>query len=127
MAKPVWQLMGAGAVGGQAIMGVPAVKRLTDELNGRALVWPFQTGWRAPTAADLDGKEVVVAEIYPALVPVKPEPGEVADRAQVRSLCEHFAELDAAGKLAPVFAAPKDAEDATIAAVEREEGWILGV
>ena len=126
-AKSVWQLMGAGSVGGQAIMGVPAVKRLTEELNGRALVWPFQTGWRAPTAADLDGKEVVVAEIYPALVPVKPEPGEVADRAQVRSLCEHFAELDAAGKLAPVFAAPKDADDATIAAVEREEGWILGV
>lgn len=126
-AKSVWQLMGAGSVGGQAIMGVPAVKRLTDELDGRALVWPFGTGWRAPTPADLDGKEVVVAEIYPALVPAKPEPGEVADRAQVRTLCEHFAELDQAGKLAAAFAAPKDADEETVAAVEREEGWILGV
>ncbi len=126
-AKSVWQLMGAGSVGGQAITGVPAVKRLVDELGGRALVWPFDAGWRAPTPADLDGKEAVVVEIYPALVPVKPEPGEVADRAQVRTLCEHWAELDAAGRLAAAFAAPKDADEETIGAVEREEGWILGV
>ena len=125
-AKSVWQLMGAGSVGGQAIVGVPAVKRLADELGERAVAWPFGTGWRAPTAADLHGKEVMFAEIYPALIPVTPEPGEVADRAQVRSLCEHWAELDAAGKLAAVFAAPKEADEATVAAVEREEGWILG-
>ena len=126
-AKSVWQLMGAGSVGGQAIMGVPAVKRMVDELDGRALVWPFQTGWRAPTPAELDGKEVVVAEIYPALVPVTLEPGEVADRAQVRTLCEHFADLDASGKLAAALTAPKDTPPETVEAVEREEGWILGV
>ena len=126
-AKSVWQLMGAGSVGGQAIMGVPAVKRLVDELDGRAAVWPFTTGWRAPNPAELADKEVLVAEIYPALVPVKPEPGEVADRAQVRTLCEHFSDLDTAGKLAAAFAAPKDADEATVAAVEGEEGWILGV
>ncbi len=51
----------------------------------------------------------------------------MADRAQVRTLCEHFAELDAAGRLSPAFAAPKDADEATVASVEREEGWILGV
>ncbi len=60
-------------------------------------------------------------------MPVAPEPGEVLDRAQVRTLCEHFADLDAAGKLSPAFAAPKDADEAAVAAVEREEGWILGV
>ena len=68
-----------------------------------------------------------MAEIYPALVPVTPEPGEVADRAQVRTLCEHFAELDAGGKLAAALTAPKDTPAETVEAVEREEGWILGV
>ena len=119
-AKSVWQLMGAGSVGGQAITGVPAVKRLVDELGGRALVWPFDAGWRTPTSADLDGVEAVVVEIYPALAPVTPEPGEVADRAQVRTLCEHWAELDAAGKLGAAFAPPKDADPDTVAAVEGE-------
>ncbi len=126
-AKSVWQLMGAGSVGGQALMGVPAVKRLADELDGKARVWPFETGWRALTPADLDGVEAVLAEVYPALVPTKAEPGEVADRAQVRAVCEHWADLDAAGKLGPAFAAPKDAPPELVEAVEREEGWILGV
>ena len=85
------------------------------------------TGWRAPAPAELDGREVLVAEIYPALVPAKAEPGEVIDRAQVRTLCEHFAELDSTGKLAAALTAPKDADEATVAAVEREEGWILGI
>ena len=126
-AKSVWQLMGAGSVGGQALMGVPAVKRLADEMDGKALVWPFETGWRAITPADLAGKEALIAEIYPALVPPQPEPGEIADRAQVRTLCEHFADLDQAGKLGAAFAAPKDASPEDVEAVEREEGWILGV
>lgn len=126
-AKSVWQLMGAGSVGGQALMGVPAAKRLFDELDGKALAWPFDTGWRAPTPADLDGREALLVEIYPALIPPTPEPGEVADRAQVRTLCEHFAKLDEAGKLAAAFAAPKDASPELVEAVEREEGWILGV
>lgn len=126
-AKSVWQLMGAGSVGGQALMGVPAVKRLADSLDGRALVWPFDTGWRAPTAADLHDREALLVEIYPALIPAKPEPGEVVDRAQVRTLCEHFAELDSAGRLAAALTAPKDTDSALVEAVEREEGWILGV
>ena len=124
-AKSVWQLMGAGSVGGQALTGIPAVKRLVDELDGKALVWPFETGWRALTPADLEGKEIAVAEIYPALVPAKPEPGEVPDRAQVRGLAEHFAKLDEQGKLAQAFA-PRTAAAADDPIVETEEGWILG-
>ena len=125
-AKSIWQLTGAGAVGGQALVGVPAVKRLIDELGDKALVWPFQTGWRALTPADLDGKEMVAAEVYPALVPAKPEPGEIPDRAQVRALAEHFAKLDEAGKLPAAFAPPKGAAPELVETVEQEEGWILG-
>ena len=124
-AKSVWQLMGAGAVGGQTLTGIPAVKRLCDELDGRAAVWPFTTGWRALTAANLEGKEALIAEVYPALIPLKPEPGEVPDRAQVRALCEHAYRLDEAGKLGAAFAPPKGTDEASVAAVEREEGWIF--
>ena len=126
LAKPAWQLMGAGSVGGQIVVGIPAVKRLADELGERVAIWPFTTGWKALTDADLDGKEALLAEVYPALVASKPEPGEVPDRAQVRALCEHFYKLDEAGKLGPVFASPKDLSVDMVAAVEREEGWILG-
>jgi hypothetical protein len=103
---------------------VPAAKRLADELGDKAVVWPFQTGWKPLTPADLDGREAVLAEIYPALIPAKPEPGEVPDRAQVRAVAEHFAKLDEAGKLGAAFGPAKATGDAE--AVEREEGWILG-
>jgi hypothetical protein len=125
-AKSVWQVFGNGTVGSQTLMGVPALKRLLDELGDKALVWPFQTGWREITPGDLQDREAVAAEVYPALIPITPEPGEIPDRAQVRSLCDHFAKLDEQGKLGALFAAPKTASPELIADVEREEGWILG-
>jgi hypothetical protein len=126
-AKTIWQLFGAGAIGGQAIVGIPAIKRLKDELGDKALVWPFETGWRALKPDDLAGREVVLAEVYPAIVMPKPEPGEAPDRAQVRALAEQFAKLDEAGKLAAAFAAPKSVDPETVALAETEEGWILGL
>jgi hypothetical protein len=107
-------------------MGVPAVKRFLDELGDKVLLWPFQTSWREITPSDLQDREAVIAEVYPALVKVEPEPGEVADRAQVRALCDHFARLDEQGRLGPAFAAPKGAAPDVVTAVEQEEGWILG-
>jgi len=126
-AKTVWQIFGNGTVGSQAIVGIPVVKRLIDELGDKALVWPFQTGWRELTSDDVAGKEAVIAEIYPSLHNARLDPGEVLDRAQVRAAAEHFARLDDAGKLAAAFAAPKDATPEVVSEVEREEGWILGV
>ena len=126
-AKSVWQIFGNGTVGSQTLVGVPAVRRFVEAMGGKAQVWPFQTGWKALTPADLHPLEAVVAEVYPALVPAKPEPGEIADRAQVRTLCEHFAKLDEQGRLSDAFAPPKGADAALREMVEREEGWILGV
>jgi hypothetical protein len=126
-AKTAWQVFGNGTVGSQAITGIPRVRALAMELGDKAKVWPFQTGWKALTEADLDGLEVVFAEVYPASVEVKPEPGEVPDRAHVRALCEHFTRLDEAGKLGAAFAPAKPPSDEEREIVEREEGWILGV
>ena len=125
-ARSIWQLLGAGAGGADAIVGIPVLKRLQDELGDKLLVWPFATGWKALTAADVEGKEVVTAEVSPSLHPAKPEPGEVPDRAQVRAAAEHFARLDEAGKLGAQFAPSKTADPAELAQVEQEEGWILG-
>ena len=122
--KSLWQLYGAGASGGQAILGIPRARALLDSFGGKAKVWPFQTGWAAPT--DLDDLSFLFAEVNPAVVEVKAEAAEVPDRARVRVLAEHFARLDDAGKLGPVFAAPKGTAPADIEAVEKEEGWILG-
>lgn len=126
-AKSVWQIFGNGTVGSQAIVGIPRVKALADELGDKGRVWPFQTGWKALKESDLEGVEAVFAEVYPALAEVKPEPGEVPDRAQVRALCENFLRLDEAGKLGAEFGPKGEPSEDDIAAVEREEGWILGV
>lgn len=126
-AKSAWQMFGAGTVGGQAMLGIPRLHQMTQEMGKKAQVWPFQTGWRALTAENLDGLDVVFAEIYPALVDIKAEPGEVIDRAQVRGMSDHFAKLDEAGKLGPAFAPPPGTDPDLVALVEREEGWILGL
>ena len=125
-AKTVWQVFGNGTVGSQAILGIPAVKRLLDELGPKGAAWPFSFGWRAPTAEELAPLEAVLVEIYPSLLGAKPAPGEVLDQAQVREAAEHFARLDEAGKLTTAFAPPKGTAEDDVAAVEREEGWILG-
>ena len=125
-AKSVWQLFGNGTVGSQTLVGVPAVRRYLEAMGDKAQVWPFQTGWRELTPVDVHPLEAVVTEVYPALVPAKPELGEIAGRAQVRTLCEHFAKMDEQGRLGAAFAPPRDADEALRELVEREEGWILG-
>ena len=125
-AKTVWQIFGNGTVGSQAIVGIPAVAALAREMGDKAKAWPFQTGWKTLKPEDTAGLEAMFVEIYPALGEVRPEPGEILDRAQVRALCEHFLRLDEAGKLGDAFAPPPGLTPEDIAAVEQEEGWILG-
>jgi hypothetical protein len=125
-AKSVWQLVGAGAVGGQTLLGIAAAARLLTELGDKGAVWPFSFGWRAPTPADLEPLRALLVEVYPSLLEITPESGEVKDRAQVRLTAEHLARLDETGKLGALFAASKTATAEDVAAVEGEEGWILG-
>ena len=88
-------------------------------------IWPFETGWTALSPADLDGVDILAAEIR--LGQHKSQPAAVAgrDHTEVRGLAEHFAKLDEAGKLSAAFAAPKTAPPEQVEAVEREEGWVL--
>jgi hypothetical protein len=125
-ASPVWKLYYQGSVGGQAILGVPVVRRLKLARGEAFRVWPFETGWKALSEADLAGVDVVAAEVYPSLLKVQPLPGEAKDLAQVRAVAEHFARLDEAGRLGAAFGHDKDLAADVVADAEREEGWILG-
>jgi hypothetical protein len=126
-AASIWKLYYNGSVGGQAILGIPAVRRIKQARGQAVRIWPFETDFRALTEADLDGVEVVVAEVYPSLYKAVPAAGEVKDLAQVRVAAEHFARLDEAGKLAAAFGPPALPGAEALAAAEHEEGWVLGV
>ncbi|MGL4320955.1 MAG: hypothetical protein ACRCS3_08840 [Paracoccaceae bacterium] len=105
-AKPVWQLLGAGSVGSQALLGIPVVHRLAGATG--AAVWPFE----AP-------RDLTLAEVYPSLLAgaVIAARDPIPDRAQVRLLAKAVYHLSQRGQLAPLFDVPAEA---------REEGWILG-
>ncbi|MEL6978531.1 MAG: cobalamin biosynthesis protein CbiG [Pseudomonadota bacterium] len=120
--KSVWQLAGAGSVGGQALTGLPVVERLRRDprLATSCRVWPFETGFAPPAAP------IAMAEIYPSLIPVTPAAGEPKDAAQVRTLALALGALDAKGALSPLFSAAEDLTAAERAASIDEEGWILG-
>jgi hypothetical protein len=109
-AKSVWQLTGPGSVGSQSLTGLPMIHRLS--LLPGVTVWPFDT----------DLSDVVLAEIYPALlapaVAAEVASGWIADAAQVRLLALALWRLARNDGLAGMLNQP-DAEP--------EEGWILGV
>lgn len=124
--KSVWQMHGAGAVGGQTMTGIPVVRRLLESLGPSGAVWPFGTGWRALDSADVEPLSALVVEVWPSMFPVTPEAGEFKDQAQVRATAEALAKMDEAGDLAKAFGPAKGTDEALITQVEQEEGWILG-
>ena len=125
-AASIWKLYYNGSVGGQAILGIPVVRRLKLARGEAFKVWPFETGWKALSEADLAGVDVVAAEIYPTLAKAAPLPGELKDTAQVRAAAEHLAKLDEAGRLGALFGPPKSAAPDVVVDAQQEEGWILG-
>ena len=125
-AASIWKTYYNGSVGGQAILGMPAVRRIKQARGDAAKVWPFETGFKALTEADLQGVQVVLAEVWPSMVKPLGVAGEVKDLQQVRTLAEHFARLDEANKLGALFGPPKGTAADVVLDAEREEGWILG-
>ena len=124
-AKSVWQLYGAGSVGSQVLVGLPALERLrtAPALAGKVAVWPFETGLKVPD------KPVVLAEVYPSLLSKEVDRAgdEIKDRAQVRVNAEWFAWLDNEGDLGTLFQGTPMLMAADRRAVSTEEGWILGL
>ncbi|MFN4184407.1 MAG: hypothetical protein ACK4M6_06440 [Hyphomonas sp.] len=124
--KSVWQLAYTGSVGSQTLTGIPHVHALRQTWP-TSRIWPFELPTEPLTAGSLEGIDVVMAEIYPALVKAKPEKGEVADEAQVRQIARHYADLDEKGGLPAAFSTAKSLSPEQNQHVIEEEGWILGV
>ena len=122
-APSIWKLYYNGSIGGQAILGVPMVRRLKQKYGDALKVWPFETGWGAP---DLDGVQVVAAEILTFGAETKPAAGESKDQTEIRAYAEQIAKLDDAGKLSLQFDTPKGLSPAEADLARSEEGWILG-
>ena len=114
----VWQLLGAGAVGSQSLLGIPWLSRMRR--RRRLDVWPFTTGLRPPEVA---AGGAVLAEVWPSMFPTPT--GEPRDRMQVEATAARLAAADRTGELAGWFSPPVAAEWRD--AVEHEEGWVLGV
>lgn len=121
-AKSVWQLSGAGSVGGQAITGIARLERLLREsgLRDQVEIWPFETDFERKLH-----RPIVICEIYPSMFAVDPSVRPL-DRAQVEAVAHGFAELDQLGKLGEFLSSPKDLAPADRDTVLREEGWIVG-
>jgi hypothetical protein len=125
--KSGWQLAYTGAVGSQSLMGIPTVHALRDRLPD-ARIWPFEFDMETPqTDETLDGIQVVIAEVYPSLIPIKAVNGEVMDETQVREISRHYCDMDAKGRLATAFSGPETLKSDQKAKIIAEEGWILGV
>ncbi|MBI1339686.1 cobalamin biosynthesis protein CbiG [bacterium] len=124
--QPVWKIAYAGAVGGQTMTGIPAIEKLRDKIPGMKL-WPFEIPLGPLRSDALDEVRVVVSEVYPSMNETRAEANEIRDEAQVRTLSQWFGDRDSAGKLGGLFAPSAPLTDEQKAAVEREEGWILGI
>jgi hypothetical protein len=125
-AASIWKLYYNGSVGGQALLGIPFVRRLKLARGEAMRAWPFETEFKPLTEADLEGVLIVAAEVYPSMLKPEGAPGEVKDLTQVRTTAEHFARLDEANRLGALFGPPKTAAAEVVLDAEREEGWILG-
>lgn len=124
--QPVWKIAYAGAIGGQAMTGIPAIERLREKFPALK-VWPFDMPLAKLDQDALSDTRVVVAEVLTTLNATNQQSSEIRDEAQVRSICEALAERDANGKLAAMFAGEAKLTDAQRTAVTAEEGWILGI
>jgi precorrin-8X/cobalt-precorrin-8 methylmutase len=111
-----WQLLGAGAVGSQSLLGIPMIMRLRERFGGRLAVWPFEPVDRV----------IVVAEVWPSLLPLDLTVVPVRDAAQVLGVAEWLAGLDAADGLGDCFCLDGLATEVHDVVVG-EEGWVLGV
>lgn len=137
--QETWKLYGAGSVGGQTLTGIPYLHRLRYDprLEEVSRIWPFETGFTpdpviAAGSSLRYGPCIVYAEVWPGVVRERTRalldagPSLIRDRAQVRSLCSRFAELDGQGLLSRLFDTPPGLDTAAIEVCIEEEGWALG-
>lgn len=121
-----WQLAYNGSVGSQMLLGMRTLQRLRRHptLAERLRVWPFETGL-GPASCTLSAGEVLLAEVWPSMIPFDAAAHSVRDAAQVVTMVRHLLTADARGELASWF--DVELTDSERQEVLAEEGWTLGV
>lgn len=112
--KSPMQLAGAGALGGQSILGQVFVRRWARRV-GEVSVWPFER----PTT------RVVVGEYYFSLCEWRRERGVVTDDRQVRAAARFLRAEVAAGRDPTRASLLAALAPAARQSVRDEEGWLL--
>jgi hypothetical protein len=116
-----WQLLGAGAVGSQSLVGIPVIERLRRHAPDRVAVWPFTTGLGL---TGLRTDAVVVAEVWPSMIDVDPGVHPVRDACQVHAVATWLGAAQSANVLDAMFSPSLPSDVSTLAVAE--EGWVLG-
>ncbi|NRB04216.1 MAG: molybdopterin molybdenumtransferase MoeA [Rhodobacteraceae bacterium] len=104
-AFPLWQMSGAGSVGGQALMGIAMLNRLRRLWADDVAIWPFETMT----------KGVGIVEIWPSLFVGDAPDGWIKDAWQVHEVAR------------AVSALPDAQLDQMLNVEAPEEGWIFGL
>lgn len=117
-----WQLLGAGSVGSQSLVGIPVLESLRRRFGARVHVWPFEGG---PTPPPTRPGSIVIAEIWPSMREIEDDVTRVRDALQVEASVRWLRRLGVDGRLEAIFE-PQIRAD-LVDAVRHEEGWVLGV
>lgn len=119
--QSVWKLYTPGSVGSQTLMGLATTERLNRRFPDRSVrYWPLDTGWDRA----LDG--IVHVECWPGLFAFDHVDHPIRDARQVSATLDVIVAANREGGLSDLLGAP-DLPSEPLAAVEREEGWILGL
>ncbi|MEM7676238.1 MAG: hypothetical protein AAF449_09570 [Myxococcota bacterium] len=121
---PVWKLFTTGSVGSQTLLGLAAIGRLLAdaEVGPRLQLWPFDAGFRRPRGQ----KTVVIAEVWPSLMPLAPVGNGVPDIKDARQVAALRNAAIAASDPWAALERPQRLSQ-TDAQQARAEGWILGL
>jgi hypothetical protein len=128
-AQPVWKLIGSASVGGQTLVGIPAIYKLRFDplLEKYSQIWPFETGFN-PTFSSKGHPMVTHIEIWPGILNQRLDQNiAIRDQAQVRATVDWMSECDNTGEMVDLLGVPRDlSKDQQIDCLE-EEGWVLGM
>lgn len=127
-AQPVWKLIGSASVGGQTLLGIPAISKLRYHPNLRdfSQIWPFETGFTVPESSS-KVPSILHVEIWPGLLNSTLDTSiAIRDKAQVRATVNWLLSHDQRDTLRGLFTPPSWLSREQIRDCVSEEGWVLG-